>query len=370
MADGVPSGSDIRRKTMKNIIITAVMTFLSIVSCNNNTDIKKIIPTTIAECKDKFECLKKGIELLPIETCYTSYGENNEEECKTTGNEKTQACPFFKKACELESSDACFYVAEYCTDHQKSHIYSEKACDLENALACFDIGLYYHNMEDSAKTSKEKAVKYFQKACDNGYKAACLLMDSPSFNCDKAYSYTEKTICSNVILSELDKKMKDEYNKLISDKNIKSKAIAAQREWIKYTRNTCNTATCLKNEYIKRIKDLQERPAGVSTISFTGSYKYNSYDNQDNLYNLRIRQNGDIFVFHLTANDLTVGETGNIYGESRDTISGVAKVNGNIAVFKKDKCTLNFKLNKNKIEVTDNNCEDIGSFSAKYEKIR
>lgn len=355
---------------MKNIMFTVILAFFSILSCNENiAGITKIISTK-ANCQDDFECLKKGIELLPIETCYSSYGEDEEESCKKTGNETAKACSYLKKACDLESGYACFYVSEYCEKNKENNIYLEKACDLENALACYNIGFYYQNLKNNVKTNQKIAIKYFQKACDNGYKSACLMMGEPSFNCDKAVSYTEKTICSNVILSELDKKMTEEYKKLISNKNIRSKAVKTQRKWIKHTRNRCDTAKCLKDEYVKRIKDLQESPSGVPTVVFTGIYKENNYENEENSCELQIRQNGNIFAFHLIVSDVTIGATGNIYGASRDTISGVAKVNGNIAVFKKGKCSINFKLDKNKIEVTNNDCEDVGSFTARCEKIK
>jgi len=78
----------------------------------------------------------------------------------------------------------------------------------------------------------------------------------PSFNCAKASIPSEKAICSNVDLGELDGRLAVEYLKAISacKKNVQKEQV----EWIIKRRNTClSNVQCLTNVYKIRIYELK-----------------------------------------------------------------------------------------------------------------
>lgn len=77
---------------------------------------------------------------------------------------------------------------------------------------------------------------------------------TPSFNCDKASTLIEKTICSSKALADLDNNVALAYQNALSngtDVNLK----ASQKEWIR-KRNTCQTEKCIEKAYVERWQDL------------------------------------------------------------------------------------------------------------------
>ena len=83
--------------------------------------------------------------------------------------------------------------------------------------------------------------------------------NSASFDCKKATTWVEKTICESPELSKLDEAMAKKYkNNLVSesnDKDSKDWMIYEQRTWLKFQRNTCKDTSCLIREYKERIED-------------------------------------------------------------------------------------------------------------------
>ena len=90
----------------------------------------------------------------------------------------------------------------------------------------------------------------------------CLLSthaNSASFDCKKASTWVEKTICESTELSNLDEAMAKKYkNDLVNesdDKDSKDWVIYEQRTWLKFQRNTCKDTACLIREYKERVED-------------------------------------------------------------------------------------------------------------------
>ena len=90
----------------------------------------------------------------------------------------------------------------------------------------------------------------------------CLLStyaNSASFDCKKATTWVEKTICESTELSKLDEAMAKKYkNDLINesnDKDSKDWVIYEQRTWLKFQRNTCKDTSCLIREYKEYIEE-------------------------------------------------------------------------------------------------------------------
>lgn len=79
-----------------------------------------------------------------------------------------------------------------------------------------------------------------------------------SFDCKKASSDTEKAICSDSELSNLDSQLAEVYRAIMNNPHIKTEVKLSQREWLKRIKS-CKELTCLKNTYRDRIKELSLR---------------------------------------------------------------------------------------------------------------
>lgn len=94
-----------------------------------------------------------------------------------------------------------------------------------------------------------------------------------SFDCTKASTWVEKTVCSQSKLSKSDEVVAQKYKAKLATateyEDSNAFRIAArndQRNWIKFQRNTCNSEQCLIREYKERNGD---------NIKSIGSYQGN-----------------------------------------------------------------------------------------------
>lgn len=91
-----------------------------------------------------------------------------------------------------------------------------------------------------------------------------------SFDCKKAATYAEKSVCGNALLSKLDEVLGENY-KYMSASDIGSGARsdlkATQKKWLK-ERALCSTEACLVEIYKKRIDEVCEYPviSGVHPV--------------------------------------------------------------------------------------------------------
>jgi uncharacterized protein len=89
---------------------------------------------------------------------------------------------------------------------------------------------------------------------------SCLFLlttaQAASFDCRKARTKIEKLICSNDELSKLDESLSEMYLRALNRADIKEQTIESQRQWLKYERNICQDAECVKHAYETRIKEL------------------------------------------------------------------------------------------------------------------
>lgn len=89
--------------------------------------------------------------------------------------------------------------------------------------------------------------------------------NSASFDCNKATTWVEKTICANPELSKLDDAMAQKYEKNLadtSDKDYKNNLTIDQKLWLKFQRNTCKDIECLIREYKEYIGEKTYRDWG------------------------------------------------------------------------------------------------------------
>ncbi len=98
------------------------------------------------------------------------------------------------------------------------------------------------------------------------------------FDCKKAKSEMEKTICSNSTLAALDKRLNLFYHKLIS--NISKAEVDQfkndQRAWLKSCEITCanskNISDCIKDAYDQRVNLFEDWSLSVRTNHFKEDY--------------------------------------------------------------------------------------------------
>ncbi len=94
--------------------------------------------------------------------------------------------------------------------------------------------------------------------------SACLIAthaNAASFDCNKAATFIEKTICKNSELSKLDEAMAKNYKGELTEavdfkygKGYIDSVINEQRSWLKFQRNTCKESDCLEREYKERVE--------------------------------------------------------------------------------------------------------------------
>ncbi len=81
---------------------------------------------------------------------------------------------------------------------------------------------------------------------------------SASFDCNKANTWVEKTICKSSELSKLDDTMARKYKQKLadaSDQDYKNNLTIDQRLWLNFQRNTCKDTACLIREYREYLKE-------------------------------------------------------------------------------------------------------------------
>lgn len=85
---------------------------------------------------------------------------------------------------------------------------------------------------------------------------------SASFDCGKAATWVEKTICTTPELSKLDEAMAKKYKQNLASaadyedsKSYKNGVIANQQLWLNFQRNTCKDVKCLIREYKEYLEE-------------------------------------------------------------------------------------------------------------------
>lgn len=79
---------------------------------------------------------------------------------------------------------------------------------------------------------------------------------SASFDCAKATTFVERSICTKVDLSELDDKLSITYKLILKNLVNKDFLIQDQLNWLRVSRNSCKEDPCILNAYRNRISAL------------------------------------------------------------------------------------------------------------------
>ena len=96
-----------------------------------------------------------------------------------------------------------------------------------------------------------------------------------SFDCAKASTLVEKTICSDSQLSNLDDLLMQSYKKSLANSANPDGLKSEQRLWLTNERNKCPDVACLKRVYNQRLTVLNTVVASGNETSMgvTGTYK-------------------------------------------------------------------------------------------------
>ncbi len=82
------------------------------------------------------------------------------------------------------------------------------------------------------------------------------LAHSASFDCSKAATLVEQSICSNKQLSALDDTLSAAYKNALKTSSNPNNIRERQRNWIQSERNLCQNIICLKSVYTSRLEEL------------------------------------------------------------------------------------------------------------------
>lgn len=74
-----------------------------------------------------------------------------------------------------------------------------------------------------------------------------------SFDCAKAVSPAEKTVCRDPALANLDRRLSNLYRQVLETSSDSEQVKASQRHWLRTIRNGCATAPCMRTAYERRI---------------------------------------------------------------------------------------------------------------------
>lgn len=85
----------------------------------------------------------------------------------------------------------------------------------------------------------------------------CVQSQASSFNCAKAASYAEKSICADSVLSHLDEQLSSEYERALDSAANRNQVRLDQHEWLRL-RDNCKTKSCLETSMSKRITALAD----------------------------------------------------------------------------------------------------------------
>lgn len=88
-----------------------------------------------------------------------------------------------------------------------------------------------------------------------------------SFDCSKAATPTEKLICGNPRVSELDEHLGRYYGAARVELGRGAECLVpAQRDWLRKVRNACKDSACLERVYLQRLAELDPLQPGMTAL--------------------------------------------------------------------------------------------------------
>lgn len=141
-------------------------------------------------------------------------------------------------------------------------------------------------------------------------------MYAASFDCKKASTFIENTICNDTELSKLDDELAKAYKKVWNSMSDKTELKKEQFDWLKNSRDKCMSLECLKTSYTNRVLYLT------------------NYDSKDSQVNTEVGSN-DILGTYISGNASLV-----VNKDLSFEYSSINESNGNLCLISDEK----FKL--------------------------
>lgn len=199
---------------------------------------------------------------------------------------------------------------------------------------------------------------------------------SASFDCKKAVTLVERTICSNQELSDLDLQLGTVYKKALANSPNQKALKARQQEWLNSERNPCQEPGCIKDAYLSRLTELRGSVASTAKLSISGEYQryYRGKPDKDSA-TLTVRELSDGRV-EIKGTAIWIGnEEGAVHDGG---IEGTFARQGNQVDYQdpdlnEDSCRLTITFAENALTVTNDNLRCGGlnvTFDGTYRKLR
>lgn len=162
--------------------------------------------------------------------------------------------------------------------------------------------------------------------------SASLVCDAQaaSFDCRKAASDVEKMICADSTLSSLDSTLSTVYSKAAYRSSEPATLKAAQRRWLKNTRNVCQTVECVEVAYKQRLLDLRAIRVAYSDLNTAVNATcqemaaFESYDSPGTCQVTQLASFGSIDASNLHYAQYCLGEPLSEQQPNRCTVSAMA----------------------------------------------
>ena len=192
-------------------------------------------------------------------------------------------------------------------------------------------------------------------------------VQAAGFDCSKASSFVEKTVCSDRELSNLDDLLATSYKRALSKSSDLNSLKSQQREWIKQGRDQCKDIACIRAAYSKRLAELntlQDEAADATPKSSTPP--------QENFSGEYSLVDGSKFC----SGGMDVKQEGNSISISFDTVctkaqnlcnyEGKGILTDNQVIFKEPECTITVKFAGHGVETTQEGvCSEACGFNAR-----
>lgn len=166
-----------------------------------------------------------------------------------------------------------------------------------------------------------------------------------SFDCKKASTFVEESICSNEKASKLDEDLASKYKDALAISNNPEGLKAEQTSWLNIVRNKCKTVECINNVMKERIAELSKN----SSSKLVFSSKDGKYESEEGELEITTSE-GETYFKLLIVN--AKGNTGEV--------EGIIEIKDDIATYKdkEQDCMLQFKFAEEEISIIqDGSCE-------------
>ncbi|MCA8299569.1 lysozyme inhibitor LprI family protein [Burkholderia sp. AU30198] len=159
------------------------------------------------------------------------------------------------------------------------------------------------------------------------------------FDCAKAASPTEKTICADAPLSKLDGELAAAWKKALAKGGDTAALKAAQLKWLKQRDQCGGDEQCLGDRYRERLASLNGTPLAADRWQQTW---YRDSDNPSFDGMLTFTGTATRLHFELSGNN----------GANTGELGGDIELHGNSGTFRHDQCRLDFSRKGARVQVT------------------